>query len=94
MGGKTVNGIGAGSFYETVTGTGSFVEYPFIDPTDDVNFTSYGIRCLVTGGAADVSFDGTNVHGVCVIGDNVFLNRRQKSIWIKGVGATVRLYAW
>lgn len=94
MGGKTVNGVGSGSFYATVTGTGSFVEYTFVDPTDSVNFVSYGIRLLVTGASVDVSFDGTAVHGVCPVGDHVFLNRRQKSIWIRGVGATVRVYAW
>jgi hypothetical protein len=74
----------------SLTGTADFVEQSF-------GFWSDSQALVVTGAAADISFDGTNVAATMTPGTATaalaWSDHRRHRIFVRGVGATVRVLA-
>lgn len=56
---------------------------------------SGNIRITVTGVNLEISFDGTNIHGLVKAGDSVIYRQRHESgIAVRGNGAVYTIEAW
>jgi hypothetical protein len=91
-------------FYETGVATANFADnkWPFqrVDPANPA-IPEQGwshtilIRADSGGGDLEISFDGTNVHGFCPGGGEVYYqNRYEGGISVRGAGTTFHVEAW
>lgn len=92
--------VGRHDFFGQLTTTDAYVKTDFTDLAESVKFVSNGqIVHNVGANAAEISYDGTNLHGRLAAGEKLeFPQRRNDSIWVKsltsGMPTTVRVYAW
>lgn len=85
--------------YETGTGTGSFSdnEFPFSQPDSDDQAWSNSIRIINDDDTAEleISFDGSNIHGIVKPNSEViYRDRYEGGISVRGDGAEFTIEAW
>jgi len=89
-------------FYQTGVATANFTDNKWafvrIDPVDvgvPEQAWSYSIQVRAVTANVEISFDGTNVHGLILAGtQSTYEKRHEGGISVRGVGATFYVEAW
>lgn len=78
-------------FYNEVTPTISYV-----DTQLDFSSNAQMLKIITVNADCEISFDGKTLHGKIKPGDGQvdFENIAASKIWVRGVGSTVRIFAW